>query len=136
MQDIQQKNDLLFIQIALLAKTRSYQDNPTGGVLIKDNTLMTVAWNGTLPGAKNICPSSEPQFSEVIHTTQNLIARAAKQGLVTEGSSVYLTEPPCLPCALLLAQAGVSKVVIPSKATSLALSKLQTAGVEVVCYEL
>jgi len=47
----------------------------------------------------------------VMHAEANAIAFAAKKGLSTEGSTMYVTLSPCLNCANLIIQAGIKEVV-------------------------
>jgi dCMP deaminase len=45
-----------------------------------------------------------------MHAEAGLIAQAARQGLATEGKSLYVTTFPCPPCAKIVAVSGVSRV--------------------------
>ena len=124
------KETKFFMEVAEKAKERSYCDIPVGGVLVKDSNIISVGWNGTLPGTYNFCDNNA---TNVVHACQNLVARAARAGVKTEGATLYITKEPCLPCALLLVQAGVKRV-IHSGEPSFALGKMIEAGVEVVKY--
>jgi dCMP deaminase len=46
-----------------------------------------------------------------IHSVQDAIAKAARNGISVGGATVYCTMEPCRSCALLLVAAGVSRVV-------------------------
>ena len=45
-----------------------------------------------------------------VHAEANTIAFAAKEGIITEGTHLYVTLSPCINCAKLLINAGVKKV--------------------------
>ena len=49
--------------------------------------------------------------SEVLHAESNCILKAAKMGLSTDGTTMYLTLSPCKDCAKLILQSGVKRVV-------------------------
>ncbi|MBL0717923.1 MAG: dCMP deaminase family protein [Alphaproteobacteria bacterium] len=47
----------------------------------------------------------------VVHAEQNLITFAAKEGIRTDGTTMYVTLSPCIVCAKLIIQSGITKVV-------------------------
>jgi deoxycytidylate deaminase len=51
-----------------------------------------------------------------IHAEKNAILNAAKNGTKVEGSTLYVTFPPCSQCAAAIIQAGVATVVCPNPA--------------------
>lgn len=53
------------------------------------------------------------------HAEANLIAFAARQGIRTDGCTVYVTHQPCASCARTLIQAGVFRVVYGPGQTSM-----------------
>lgn len=56
------------------------------------------------------CPAVQPcTISE--HAERNGVAYAARNGVRLEGSTLYATHQPCLPCAMSLINAGVERVV-------------------------
>jgi len=46
-----------------------------------------------------------------VHAEQNVIAFCAKEGISTEGATLYVTTSPCKQCSKLIAQSGISRVV-------------------------
>ena len=46
----------------------------------------------------------------VLHAEQNALMFALKNGISTEGATLYCTDAPCVTCAKLIAQAGITKV--------------------------
>lgn len=46
-----------------------------------------------------------------IHAEQNAIAWAAREGIAVKGGSMYSTMFPCQPCAKLIVQAGIVRVI-------------------------
>ena len=45
-----------------------------------------------------------------LHAEQNAIAFAAKNGIATQGATVYVTWSPCVHCAKVIVSAGIKKV--------------------------
>jgi dCMP deaminase len=55
----------------------------------------------------------EYKLSVTVHAEANAILNAAKNGTKVEGSTLYVTFPPCSQCASAVIQAGVAQVVCP-----------------------
>ena len=83
------------------------------------------------------------KLSITVHAEKNAILNAAKNGTRVEGSTLYVTFPPCSQCASAIIQAGVATVVCPDpdkaperwRASFLAANELFfEAGVKVLYY--
>jgi len=48
---------------------------------------------------------------EVIHAEINAIAKAARQGISIKGATMYVSISPCIECAKLIIQSGITKVI-------------------------
>lgn len=48
---------------------------------------------------------------ETIHAEQNAIAYAAKYGISIKDTTIYVTTSPCVTCAKLIVQSGITRVV-------------------------
>jgi dCMP deaminase len=73
------------------------------------------------------------ELSTAQHAEARLIAAAAREGRVTEGAVMYVTDFPCPPCAKLIAAAGVSRVYFHSGYSVLdGEDVLRDAGVEIL----
>lgn len=46
-----------------------------------------------------------------IHAEQNAIIQAAKLGISIEGATMYCTHQPCVICAKMIVNSGISRVV-------------------------
>jgi deoxycytidylate deaminase len=71
--------------------------------------------------------------TRTVHAEANAIAFAARFGTSIDGSELYCTHSPCLPCAKLVVNAGIVRYVYeqPYRDTS-GLSLLEEAGILVV----
>lgn len=93
-----------------------------GAMLIRDKKPILVAHNTPLPSEYTVNAFGDPRsnfdasegqykdLSKFIHAEATVIAEAAKQGIKTEGTSIYVTTFPCPACAKLVAVAGVKEV--------------------------
>lgn len=90
-----------------------------GAVLTKDTRIISIGYNGPPAGTHN-CDEEWPEHgcardskgscSLALHAEENAILYAAKNGASLEGSSLYVTLSPCLPCARLIYASGIKKV--------------------------
>ena len=110
-----------------------------GAVLVKDNRVISIGFNGTAAGQEH-CEDHfahlyETEFSDKfptyeeyhasrtfydahgqfsndneLHAEQNAILFAAKNGISTAGSTLYVTVSPCIHCAKVIVAAGVTRV--------------------------
>lgn len=72
----------------------------------------------------------------VIHAEMNCILKAAREGVSTVNSTVYVTLSPCQHCASMLVSAGVKRLVyVEDYRDPSGLDVLRRCGVEVVKYE-
>lgn len=72
----------------------------------------------------------------VVHAEKNLIAFCAKNGIPTDGCTVYVTLSPCTECSQLMAQAGIKAVVYNEAYRDLAGVELcESVGMDVRKYK-
>lgn len=72
---------------------------------------------------------------EVLHAESNAIAKCAKWGGRTEGSTLYVTLSPCFECAKLIIQAGIKRVVYKDEYRDITgIELLRKANIDVVKY--
>lgn len=79
-----------------------------GTVLARDTRILAQGYNGA-PSGMDHCPDPHPKgpCSLAVHAEVNVIAWAARQGLSTQGSTMFTTHWPCLACAQLIVNAGI-----------------------------
>ena len=91
-----------------------------GCVLVKDNRVISIGYNGMPSGWTNVCediigvndvgtPVTQTK-AEVLHAESNAIAKLARCSESGEGASAFITHQPCLNCAKLLYQSGICEV--------------------------
>lgn len=66
---------------------------------------------GSMPNSSHYseCPADKPCTISV-HAEANAIAYAARHGVVLDGSELFATYSPCVPCAQLLINVGITKL--------------------------
>ena len=116
------KWDYRFMRIA--DEVQSWSKDPStkcGCVIVRDRRILSTGYNGlpaNLSDSLTRYQDREYKLATIIHAEKNAIFNAAKNGSNTEGSTAYVTWPPCSQCASALIQAGVAKVVCPNPNTA------------------
>lgn len=98
-----------------------------GCVIVKDHRIISIGYNGMPSGWTNECEDLIPEKidyerqifqsaelktkPEVIHAESNAIVKCARHGESTEGATMYVTHEPCIECAKLAYQSGISRLV-------------------------
>ena len=106
-----------------------------GAVLVKDNRVISIGFNGVPSGQKHceehfdeVCKKAgtskeeyfkTKEFMDIhgkfsneneLHAEQNAILFAAKNGIATAGATLYVTLSPCINCAKVIVAAGIKTV--------------------------
>lgn len=110
----------LFLEVAKKFSLLSKDPSTKVGSIIVDNSgkILSVGYNGfpsKYPDKYDI--SREKKLGITIHSEVNAILNAAKNGTSLEGSTIYVSEPPCSNCAAALINAGIKVVVHPHNYT-------------------
>ena len=139
--------DEYFMEIAEIVKTRSTcLRRQVVAVIVKDNRIITTGYNGAPSGLKHCTeiggcererlqiPSGQRhELCRALHAEQNAIIQAAKVGVSTEGATIYITLQPCVICAKMLINAGITRIVHRGQYPDvLSQAILEEAGIEIV----
>jgi dCMP deaminase len=96
-----------------------------GCVVVKDNTIIGIGYNGMPSGWDNNCEDEIGQViddngniiearlktkPEVLHAETNALAKIARSTNSSDGASMFITHAPCLDCAKLVYQSGIKSV--------------------------
>lgn len=102
---------------AQLSSARRLQ---VGCVIVKNDTIIGIGYNGMPSGWDNKCEDDvyvddmHVQLvtkSEVIHAEANALAKVTRSTNSSEGASIFVTHAPCMDCAKQIYQAGISEVI-------------------------
>jgi dCMP deaminase len=126
-----------YMKIAEVTSGLSYAKRlQVGAVIVKDNQILATGYNGMPSGWENVCEHEvECELKtkpEVLHAETNAIAKVSQSTESSLGSTLFCTHAPCIECAKLIYQSGISTVYYRDEYRSDAgLKFLRLSGVDV-----
>jgi dCMP deaminase len=110
--------------IDVVAERATCDRGKSGCVIVKDKQILSAGYVGAPPGLPH-CDEVGHDLRKVIddngsikqhcvrtmHAEQSAIAQAARLGIPIEGSTLYAKMEPCRVCAIMIASAGIKRVV-------------------------
>ena len=90
-----------------------------GAIVVKDDRIISIGYNGMPSGWDNVCEDKVwtqdgdhglKTKPEVLHAESNAIAKLARCSESGEGASIFITHAPCIDCAKLIYQSGIRQV--------------------------
>ena len=93
-----------------------------GAIVVKDDRIMSIGYNGMPSGWTNECEEEvvtgyETHVDavlvtkkEVLHAESNAIAKLARSSESGDGATIFITHAPCIDCAKLIYQSGIATV--------------------------
>ena len=104
--------DEYFMSIAVLASQRSpCKRLNVGSVIVKNNRLISMGYNGFIPGAPHISRVQDNHEQSIIHSEVNAITDCAKRGASLEDAKIYVTHYPCINCFRSIAACGIKEII-------------------------
>ncbi len=122
-----------------------------GAVIVKDDSIISIGYNGTPPGWDNNCEDLIDDFDtdgnylgqrlktkpEVIHAEANAIDKLARKRGDADGAAMFCTHAPCFPCALRIFGAGIRELYYKDVYRSIeGVEFLAKAGVKVEKFDV
>mgnify|MGYP002642170902 CR=1 FL=1 len=112
-------------EIASLSHSKKLK---VGAIIVKDNRILSVGYNGMPAGWDNVCEvyyqfveegEHEPIITyktrdEVLHAESNALMKVAASTESSDGAVMFCTHTPCIECAKLIHQAGIAEVYVGS----------------------
>lgn len=115
----------------LFAEHSSARRKKVGAVIVKDDRIISIGYNGMPAGWDNTCEEKVYKIdgwmvddvgcyelktkSEVLHAESNAIAKLAKSSESGDGASMFITCSPCIDCAKMIYQSGIKEVFYGEK---------------------
>lgn len=105
------------LRVAELSHARRLK---VGAIVVRDDRIISLGYNGMPAGWDNNCEYEEHHAHdgsvqlrtrpEVLHAESNAIAKLARSTESGLGADLFITHSPCLECAKLIYQSGISRV--------------------------
>lgn len=132
------------MSVAYLVSTRSTcLRRSVGAVIVRDKHILSTGHCGAPRGMSHCdevgclreklrIPSGKRQeLCRGVHAEQNAIIQAALHGVSTLNGTIYITYQPCITCAKMIINAGITRVIYGcTYADELGIGMLEEAGVE------
>ena len=125
--------DLRYLKMARIWSENSYcKRRKVGALLVKDQMIISDGYNGTPSGFPNVCEGDDNRtLPYVLHAEANAITKVAKSNNSSDGSTLYVTDSPCIECSKLIIQAGIKRVVYSKLYRRMdGVKLLETAGIK------
>ena len=117
----QLKYDKAYLRIADEWGKLSYcKRKQVGAIIVKDNRIISIGYNGMPSGWDNECEDIKEQHDigttilftkpEVLHAETNAIAKLAQSSESGKDATLFCTHLPCMDCAKLIYQSGIKQV--------------------------
>jgi len=116
--------DTYFMDIAhVVARRGNCIRRKVAAIIVRDQRIISTGYNGTPRGVRNCCEGgcercagdapSGADLGECIcsHAEENAIVQAAYHGISVRDGTIYSTLNPCLLCAKMIVNAGITEVV-------------------------
>ena len=131
--DKQHALDRRYLRMAQIWSENSYcQRRQVGALVVKDKMIISDGYNGTPAGFENVCEENGVTKPYVLHAEANAITKIARSGNNSDGSTLYVTDSPCIECAKLIIQAGIKRVIYSREyRLTDGVDLLRRAGIEV-----
>jgi dCMP deaminase len=112
MKELKQKWIKAYIDVAeRFSELSSATRLKVGALVVKDNRIISIGYNGTPEGWCNTC---EDEFDttkpEVIHAEMNCINKLAKSNESGKDALMFITHSPCMECAKSIHGSGIKTV--------------------------
>jgi dCMP deaminase len=103
------------------AKLSSAVRLQVGAIVVKDDRIISIGYNGMPSGWDNACeevvpPNEWVEFEqlktkpEVLHAEMNALMKLAKSSESGNNAAIFITHSPCIDCAKGIYQAGIKEV--------------------------
>jgi dCMP deaminase len=107
----------------LFAGLSSARRKKVGAIIVKDDRIISIGYNGMPAGWDNNCEDEIQQVDaqdfiritlktkpEVLHAELNAIGKLARSNESGEGATMFVTCAPCMDCAKMIYASGIKEV--------------------------
>ena len=102
-------NESFFVDAWWWSQRSPDDETKCGAVIVKDHVVISHGYNGFLRDVDDSdFPTTRPdKYPFMIHSEHNAILNAARNGISTLSSIIYITGEPCTQCLQYMWQAGI-----------------------------
>jgi dCMP deaminase len=107
----------------LFAELSSARRRKVGAIIVKDDRIISIGYNGMPAGWDNNCEDEVADYfsdrmpittlktkPEVLHAEANAIGKLARSNESGEGATMFVTCAPCMDCAKMIYASGIKEV--------------------------
>ncbi len=119
-----------------------------GALIVKERRILATGYNGVPTGLRHCdvtgrlrqqlgVPSGQRhEICRGLHAEQNALLQAARYGINIEGASIYITTQPCVVCAKMLINAGISEIIYQNPyPDELSMELLKESGIKMRIFD-
>ena len=108
--------DEYFMNLARVVSSRSICPRKSvGAVIVRDKTILSTGYNGSIRGMPHCTEAGHMMENghcvATIHAESNAILQAARNGVMIDGGTIYVTASPCWNCFKEIANSGIRRIV-------------------------
>lgn len=104
------RHHMLMDIACVVAKRSTCNRLAVGAVIALDARVISMGYNGPPSGVNHCQHDNGHPCDAAVHAEANAIVFAARHGLSTQNTSLYVTHQPCLRCAQLIINSGIKIV--------------------------
>ena len=129
--------DTSYLNIARVVAALSHDRKvKVGCIIVRSGQILSQGWNGAPSGmSNNTRTDAGTTYSWIIHSEANALMKLAKNGGGSEGATIYCTHSPCMDCALLILQAGITRIVYSEVYCKDSIAFLKERGLDIECID-
>jgi len=107
--------DILF---AIIITAVSYRSTcarvKQSALLVEDNRIISIGYNGAAAGQTHCIDQGDKSDASgsclyCVHAEHNCLGYAARNGIKTDGCTIYVTMTPCINCSKLIVASGIKE---------------------------
>lgn len=107
--------DQMFSDMVMTVANRSTCPRANvGAIIVAENRIISMGYNGAPSGMEHCedvgCDMENDHCVRAIHAEANAIVFAARNGISTKGTALYVTHFPCKACTKLILNSGITEV--------------------------
>lgn len=108
------KSEFFMRMVYLVGQQSKDPSTKIGAVLVRGDTVISTGWNGfprKVVDLEELYINKAEKYPRIVHSEMNTLLLAARNGISTDGATLFVNCHPCSDCCKALIQAGVKKII-------------------------